>query len=132
VTLAGRDWMLAEFLQRRWLLILADLRSVSEGSLSSGEQRRDLAVVEAADFLRGLAGGTGLLARVSVLRFALALFDTPAEPVETVRERIGAAAARRRLAMGAAIFEPDRPVPFETLMQLAEADLAPAALAMGR
>jgi PleD family two-component response regulator len=132
VTLAGRDRMLAESLQRRWLLILAELRSVSDGNPPFGEQRRDLALVEAGDFLRGVAGGTGLLARVSELRFALALFETPAERLETVRERIDAAAAGRRLTMGAAIFEPDHPVPFETLMQLAEADLAPSALAMGR
>ena len=132
VTLAGRDRMLAESLQRRWLLVLAELRSVSEVSLSFGEQRRDLALVEAGDFLRRVAGSTGLLARVSELRFALALFDTPAEPVEALRSRIDAAAAGRRLAIGAAVFDPNRPAPLETLIQQAEANLAPLALAMGR
>jgi GGDEF domain-containing protein len=114
------------------LLMLAEPWNLAELSLTFGEQRRDLALIEAGDFLRGMAGSAGLLARISELRFALALFETRTEPVESARVRIHTAAAGRRIAIGAAIFEPDRPASLEILMQQAEADLAPTALAMRR
>ena len=83
LTFAERDRTLAECLHCRWLLMLAEPRNLSELSLAFGQQRCDLALVEAGDFLRGMAASTGLLARISELRFALALFDTQAERVES-------------------------------------------------
>ena len=129
---ATRDWTLAESLRCRWAVLLGEPRTLPDVTLVSDEQRRDLALVDAGDCFRRLAGSTALLARISELRFAIALFDTPAEPVENTRARIHAAAADKGIAIGTAIFEPDRPASLEILMQQAEADLAPTALAMRR
>jgi PleD family two-component response regulator len=128
-SLAERDRRLAERLCRRLLLIVAEPGNLSELAAASGDHRRDLAMMEASDVLRGLAGSTGLLARMEEARFALALFDTSAEPVESAWARIHSAAAGQRIAIGAAIFEPDLPATLEILLERAELDLAKFALA---
>jgi hypothetical protein len=74
-----------------------------------------------------------LLARVEQGRFALVLFDTAIEPVETAWARIHSAAGAQAITIGAAIFEPDSPVALEVLLERAELDLSrstrgPAAL----
>jgi len=132
LTFAERDRRLAGALHRRWLLFAGELRNISEASLVGEEQRRDLAVVGAGDFLRGIAGSTGLLARISELRFALAILDTLAEPIEIARARIETAAISQGIALGAAILEPDSPASLEALLEQAAANLAPIALAVRR
>lgn len=128
-TLAERDRQLAERLARRMLLIVAEPADAGELAATAGEQRRDLALVEASDFLRGLAGGTGVLGRVGETRFALALFDTSTEPIERMWSRVHTAAARRRIRIGAAIFEPEESAHVETLLDRAEADLCAPGIA---
>lgn len=128
-TLAERDRQLAERLSRRLLVIVAEPADAREPATAAGEQRRDLALVEAADFLRGLAGGTRILGRVAEARFALALFDTSSEPIERIWFRFHSAAAQQRIRIGAAIFEPEEPVHVETLLDRAEADLHAPGLA---
>jgi PleD family two-component response regulator len=130
---AERDCRLAERLSRRLLLIVAEPKDLPATAEPRGEDRRDLALVEASDVLRDLAGSSGLLARLEETRFVLTLFDSDVESVETAWARIHSEAAERRIAIGAAIFEPDRPVALEVLLDRADQDLpratpAPAAL----
>jgi PleD family two-component response regulator len=129
LSLAERDRQLAERLGHRLLLLVAEPKNMSELA-ARGEQRRDLALVEASEILRDLAGSTGLLARIGPSRFALALFHTAAEPVESAWARIHSAAEGRRIAMGAALFEPEEPITLEVLLERAELDLAPPAPAL--
>lgn len=128
-TLAQRDLRLAERLSRRLLVVLAEPKNLSELTEAASQQRRDLAMVYTGDFLRGLAGSTGVLARIAETRFSLALLDTSAEPVESAWSRIHSAAAQHRIGIGAAVFEPDQPVPLENLLDRAELDLDPPRLA---
>ncbi len=128
-TLAERDRQLAERLARRMLIVVAEPADSGELAATAGEQRRDLALVEASDFLRGLAGGTGVVGRVGEVRFALALFDSSSEPIERIWFRVHTAAARQRMRIGAAIFEPGEPANVETLLDRAEADLHAPGLA---
>jgi PleD family two-component response regulator len=128
-TLAERDRRLAERLSRRLLVVVAEPRNLSEPAEAASQQRRDLAMVDTGDFLRGLAGSTGVLARIAETRFALTLLDTSTEPVETAWSRIHSAAAQHRIGIGAAIFEPDQPVPLEILLDRAELDLETSELA---
>jgi PleD family two-component response regulator len=117
-SLAERDRGLAERLGRRLLLIIAE----------AGNDAGDLTLIEVSDVLRGLAGPTGLLARLGESRFALALLDTDEEPVESAWAQIHSSAAGRHIAIGAAIFEPREPVTLEVLLERAGMDLRPAAL----
>ena len=134
-TLVERDRRLAERLSRRLLLVVAvpgnfaEPGNLPEAAEAASQQRRDLAMVATGDFLCGLAGSTGVLARIAETRFALALLDTSIEPVETAWSRIHSAAAQHRIGIGAAIFEPDQPVPLEILLDRAELDLEPPELA---
>jgi PleD family two-component response regulator len=134
LSLAERDRKLAEALERRLLLILAEPKDAGPGDMATGiaaaagDHARDLAMVSAGDVLRGLAGHTGLLARVEETRFGLALFDTRDEPVEAAWKRIHVFAAAHRIEIGAAIFEPELPVTLEILLERAESDLQAAPL----
>jgi PleD family two-component response regulator len=125
---AERDRRLADCLNRRMLVVLAEPRRILDLAAVPGRHSRDLEIVEAADVLRGLAGSTGLLCRLADDRFAFTLFDTVAEPVETAWARIHSAASAQGIAIGAAIFEPDRPAVLEILLERAELDLKPALL----
>jgi two-component system cell cycle response regulator len=130
LTSADRDRKLAESLGRRWMVMIAEPKNLSEIVTAYGEQRRDLALVEAADHLHSLAGPADLLARIESTRFAMAIFDTKIESVEAAWARIRAILLEHRIQVGAAIFSADHPVTLDALMAHASADLAPSALAM--
>jgi PleD family two-component response regulator len=129
LTFAERDRSLAERLGRRLLLVVAEPKNVIEVAAAYGSQRRDLTLVEAADDLRGIIPSTALLARISATRFALALVDSAAEPIESAWAHIHTATAEHGIAIGAAIFDASKAVTLEALLDRAEADLAPGGLA---
>jgi PleD family two-component response regulator len=125
--LADRDCRLAEGLGRRLLLLVAELRHpFHPGRSPEAEQRRDLALVAAAEELRGLAHPTSVLARLEKDRFGMTVFDLRLTTIEDIWPRIHQAADRLGLAVGAAIFEPADPVPLEVLLDRAVADLTAA------
>jgi GGDEF domain-containing protein len=111
---------------------VAEPDNISEITSAQGEQRRDLTLVETADHLRSLACPADVLARIGQTRFALAIFDTEAEPVEEAWSRMHSAAPKHRIRVGAAIFDPERPSSLDTLLDQAALDLAPVALSMRR
>ncbi|MGH9648356.1 MAG: response regulator [Bryobacteraceae bacterium] len=125
LTLAERDHVLAERLSRKMMLVLAERDQRTEAAAMDGVQSRDLALVEAADNLRRLAGPTALLARLSHARFGLAVLDTLAEPVEEIGARLPAASNDDKLAFGAAVFDPQQPVSLDTLLEQAARNLRP-------
>jgi DNA-binding NarL/FixJ family response regulator len=120
LTLADRDRLLAERLGRRMMILVAE-----PAVLDGGAQRLDLALVEAADGLRGLAGPAALVARLSHSRFGLSAFDTEAEPVEEIRSRVHTAAIDGKIALGAAMFDPQHPVSLDALLEQAALNLRP-------
>jgi len=129
LTLADRDRLLAEQLNRRLMILIAE-PAASQGAAEDvrilDAQRRDLALVEAADQLRTVTGPTGLLARLDDSQFGLALWDTDVESLEEIRARLAALPAGGSLRFGAAVFDPRTPVPLESLLEQAAADLRPA------
>ena len=128
LTLAERDRLLAERLSRKMMIVLAERAERAERAQPAamdGVQRRDLALVEAADDLRGLAGPAALLARLSHSRFGLAVLDTLAESVEEIGARVHTAATDGKLAFGAAVFDPQQPVSLDALLDQADRDLRP-------
>jgi len=130
LTLAERDRLLAERLSRKMIVLIAERpasASGESGTYTPGDQRSDLALVEAAEDLRRLAGPAPLLARLSHARFGLAVLDTLAEPVEEIAARVHTVAADGRLAMGSAVFDPQHPVSLDTLLEQAALDLRPSA-----
>jgi diguanylate cyclase (GGDEF)-like protein len=130
LTYAERDRKLAERLGRRLMVMIAEPENLSEIASAYGEQRRDLALVEAADHLRSLAGPADLLARIGCTCFGITIFDTEAERLEAAHTRIRAALRQHRIQIGAAIFSPDRPATLDGLLAQAVSDLSPNALAM--
>jgi diguanylate cyclase (GGDEF)-like protein len=124
---ADRDRRLADRLGRRLLIVIAEPKNLGELSLAFGDQRRDLALVEAADRLRAIAGSIDVVARIGEQRFAIAVLETGAESLEQAWIRIHAAAEAHRIAVGRAIFDAHRPVSLETLLEQAELTLAPQA-----
>jgi diguanylate cyclase (GGDEF)-like protein len=125
-TWADRDRKLAERLERRFMILLAELKNLDGIASTFGEQRRDLALVEAADHLRSMLGPTDLAARVEEGRFAVTIFETEVETLEEAWARMHSGSELHRMRMGAAIFDPARPVSLEILLERAAADLAPA------
>jgi len=113
LTLADRDRVLAERLNRRMMILVAE-----PADLEGGSQRRDLALVDAADVLRTLAGPAALVARLSPSRFGVAVFDTEAEPAEEIRSRF-----RGKISFGAALFDPRYPVSLDALLEQAASTL---------
>jgi PleD family two-component response regulator len=122
---ADRDRKLAERLGRRLMLILAEIPSGYD------EQGRDLALIEAADRFRGVAGPADVLARLDPTRFGMTVIETDSESLEAAWARIHAALRPHRIRIGTAIFGRDRPVTLEALMEQASMDLRPSALAQG-
>jgi CheY-like chemotaxis protein len=120
--LADRDRHLAETLHRRQLLILAEPKAKFAAGDDEG---RDLGVVDAAEQLRRLAGATDLVARVGLLHLALSVLDSEQESVEEIWARLHGAAAKSGISLGVAVFDPERPVPLDRLLELAAGDLAP-------
>lgn len=125
LVLADRDRQLAETLQRRQLLILAEPKDARE----QDEQQRDLQVVDAAEQLRNLAGATDLVARVGLVHLALSVLDSEKESAEEIWARLHSAAEKSDIALGVAVFDPERPVPLDRLLELAAKDLKPAGAA---
>jgi DNA-binding NarL/FixJ family response regulator len=124
LTLADRDRLLAERLSRRMLILVAErvepaALDDAQGGRTQGQQRRDLALVEAADGLRGLAGPAALVARLGHSRFGLAAFDTEAESVEEIRARLHTATTDGKIAFGSAVFDPQHPVSLDALLERA-------------
>jgi two-component system, cell cycle response regulator len=130
VTSADHDRKLAERLQRRLLVMVAEPKNLGEIVTAYGEQRRDLGLVEAADHLRSLAGPADLVARIGCTRFGLAIFDTDFESVESAWSRIHGALEEHRIRCGAAIFSADHPATLDSLLEQAASDLAPNTFAM--
>ncbi|MBZ5601072.1 MAG: diguanylate cyclase [Acidobacteriia bacterium] len=130
ITFADRERKLAERLGRRMMLLIAEPKNLAGIAIAFGEQRRDLTLVEAADHLRGLAGPTDLIARIGECRFGLATLETGFETLESIWARLHSAAESHRILLGAAIFDPDRPVSLEGLLDQASMDMNPNALAM--
>ena len=123
---ADRDRKLAERLGRRWMVLVAEPRNLAELATAQGEQRRDLALVEAADHLRSLAGPADLLARIDTTRFGMAIFDTGQESAEEAWARIHSELLQHRIAVGSAIFSENQPETLDALLAQATMDLEPA------
>lgn len=119
--LADRDRQLAESLHRRQLLILAEPKATF-----ADDQGRDLGVVCAAEQLRNLAGATDLVARVGLLHLALSVLDSDKESVEEIWARLHGAAAQSGISLGVAVFDPERPMALDRLLELAAGDLKPS------
>jgi len=132
LTFADRDRKLAERLDRRLMVLVAEPKNLSAITAAYGDQRRDLALIETADHLRGLAGPADLVARITETHFALTVFDTDVEPVEAAWARFHSTAGAHRIGIGAAIFDATHPASLEVLIDQAESDLAPAALTVRR
>jgi DNA-binding NarL/FixJ family response regulator len=122
--LADRDRHLAESLQRRQLVILA-APQIAPGD----DEQRDLDVMDAADSLRNMAGATDLVARVSLIHLALSVIDSERESVEEIWARMHSSAEKKGIALGVAVFDPERPVALDRLLELAAQDMKPAAKA---
>src|SRR5665213_439496 len=69
ITCADRDRKLAETLGRRLMVMVAGIPA------TNNEQQRDLALIETADRLRGMASPADLLARIEPARFGMTIFD---------------------------------------------------------
>src|ERR1051325_176024 len=123
LTAAERDCRLAERLDRRWMLLVAEPRNVDALFASLGADRRDLTLVETADHLRSLLGPVDLLARIAESRFAIGVFDNRACPVESSLARLQERARVHRIALGSAMFGPERPCSLDRLLEMAEFDL---------
>jgi diguanylate cyclase (GGDEF)-like protein len=130
VTSADHDRKLAERLGRRLMVMVAEPKNLGEIAAAYGDQRRDLALVEAADHIRSLAGPADLVARIGCMRFGLAIFDTDFESLESAWSRIHAALLEHRIQSGSAIFSADHPATLDSLLEQAANDLAPNTLAM--
>lgn len=123
LTHAERDRKLAARLGRRWMLLLAE---------AIDRKHRDLALIETADHLRTLIGPTDLLARIDDTRFAITVFDTDELSIEAAWARLHENAGAHHISIGTAIFDPERPVSLDSLLERAALDLAPASLTMSR
>jgi CheY-like chemotaxis protein len=116
--LADRDRHLASAMCRRQLVILAELNRVSGDA-----QGRDLGLVNAAEELRRSAGNADLIARVGLMHLAVSVLDSEKESAEDVLARLSEAAAKSQISLGAAVFDPQRPVPLDDLLEQAARDL---------
>jgi PleD family two-component response regulator len=130
LALADRDRKLAERLGRRLMILIAEPTNLHDTTTPWDRQRRDLALVEAADHLRSVAGPTDVIARIGEKHFGMAVFETDIETLEEAWVRMHSAAVEHRMQIGAAIFTADRPAAIDVLLEQAAADLNPAALAM--
>jgi len=121
---ADRDCRLAQRLDRRWMLLLAEPRNVEELPAALGADRRDLMLIEIADHLRSLLGPVDLLARIAESRFAIGVLDTSTCSVEFAWARLQERARVHRIALGCAMFDPERPCSLDRLFEMADHDLA--------
>ena len=130
LTQADRDRNLAERLGRRLMILIVEPKDLCEIAGISGEQRRDLTLVEIADHLRSVAGPTDVVARIGEVRFGVAVLESDFESLEEAWARMHSTAAAHRIQIGAAIFAADRPASLDLLLEQAALDLAPTALTM--
>ena len=128
-SLAERDRRLAEKLCRRWMVAVAEPREI-HAPVYETAQNRDLLLIGTAEWLRRLAGPTDVVARLGATRFVMSVFDSAAEPLEAAWWRIHTSAAQNRIAVGAAIYDAEHPSPLEMLVERAERDLTPRAMAV--
>lgn len=119
--LADRDRHLAAAMCRRQLVILAELQKISDDA-----QGRDLELVNAAEELRRNAGNADLVARVGLMHLAVSVLDSEKEPAEEVLARLNEAAGKAQLSIGSAVFDPEKPVPLDDLLEQAARDLRPS------
>jgi GGDEF domain-containing protein len=126
LTLADRDRLLAERLGRRIMILVAELVG-----LDGRAQVRDLALVEAADSLRGRAGPAALVARLGHSLFGLSVLDTEAESVEEIQARLDASTTAGKIALGSAVFDPRHPVSLDALLEQAALNLDPLSTGPG-
>jgi DNA-binding NarL/FixJ family response regulator len=131
LALAERDRKLAGALDRRILIAAAEPEMTSHEGLDK-QQDRDLALIEAAERLRELTGPLDLLARIGERGFAWAVFETGDRTLENAWARLNGASAALRLNVGAAVFRPESPLSLEELLEQAERELAPVAVAARR
>jgi diguanylate cyclase (GGDEF)-like protein len=123
---ADRDRKLAERLDRRWMVLIAEPRNLGGIADAYHQQRRDLELVEAADYLRSIASPGDTLARIGSHRFAITIFDSEPETLEEAWMRIRTGAYRHRLDVGASIFDRHRALlSLDAMLEQAEQDLAP-------
>ncbi len=125
--LAERDRMLAERMDRRMMVVLTEVKNLDALAAAYGDHRRDLELVEIADYLRSLAGPADFTARLEDASLAMCIVETDRESLEEVWARLHATTAARRVALGAAVFDPRRPVSLDQLLQRAANDLMPRA-----
>jgi PleD family two-component response regulator len=123
LTSTGRDLKLAQRLNLRLMVIVAEIPS------AYAEQQRDLALVEAADHLRSVAGPADVLAHIEPTRFGMTIFDSEAESLEAASARIRAAMRQHHIQTGAAIFSPKHPATLDTLLEQAATNLTHADVA---
>jgi GGDEF domain-containing protein len=123
LTMAARDRHLAQRLDLRWMLLVAEPRALARMSPPLVQQRRDLELLGAAEHLRGIATPADLVGRIGDRHFAMSVFDGEVETLEEAWVRIRRAAAERRMDVGAAIFERTRPRTLDALLEQALADL---------
>jgi PleD family two-component response regulator len=128
VLFADRDRKLAERLRRRLMVLVAEPINPTQTADPYLKQERDLALVEAAERLRCLAGPTDLVGRIGEMRFGITVFDTDAESLEEAWARIHGGAFRHRLQVGAAIFDTKHPASLDVLLEQAALDLGPRAV----
>src|SRR5262249_15960787 len=102
LAMAERDRILADRLNRRLIVVVAKIPDLPR----SASQRRDLALVEAGDRLRGLARPADLIGYLGDLQFGLAAFETNSESAEATYLVLREAAAVHGILLGAAIFDP--------------------------
>lgn len=126
---ADRDRKLAERLDRRWMVLIAEPKNLagiaSPYSDAYSDQRRDLELVEAADYLRSIANPADTLARIGAQRFAITVFDSEPETLEEAWMRIRTAASKHRMEVGVSIFDRNRALTLDAMLEQAEQDLTP-------
>ena len=123
LTLMERDRLLAQRLNRKMLVVLAEQ---AEAAAVDGVQRRDLTLIGVADDLRRLAGPAALLARLSHSRFGLAVLDTMAEPVDEIQARLRNADTDGALSFGTAVFDPQQLISLDAVLEQATVNLSKA------
>lgn len=129
LALAERDRKLAEKFCCRWMVLFAQPRE-NMACAQDAAERQDLLLIETAEWLRRVAAPTDVVARVGESRFGLTLFDSAGESLEAAWSRIHTSAHENQITIGAAIFDFSHPAPLEILMEQAEMDLTPKAMAM--
>jgi PleD family two-component response regulator len=128
-SLAERDRRLAEKLGCRLMVVVAEPRD-NQPAACGTTQGRDLLLISTAEWLHRLAGPTDVVARLGETRFAMSVFDSAAESLEAAWSRIHTSAQESGTAIGASIFDCAHPSPLEMLIERAERDLAPKAMAV--